>query len=413
MAHDWVNVRGARVHNLKNIDVDLPRDKLVVITGLSGSGQVVARVRHHLRGRAAALRRVAVVVRPAVSRADGEAGRRSDRRPVAGHRDRAEDDRIQPAIDGRHRHRDLRLPAAALRQHRHPALPSVRTRNRVAVARADHRHGDADAERRAHERARAGRPRPQGRVQEGARRAAREGVHQGPRRRPVALARRGHQARSPPQPHHRRRRRSPDPEAGDRAPADRVGRSRAEPRRRHRRHQHARRRGSAVLAAAGLHLLRREHAGDDAARVLVQLAARRLPRLPGAWRGLRLRPGAAGARRVAVAAGRRDRAVGQGGSQARQGSADLARQVLRHRPGDAVPATAEESARPAVLRRAAKRARPRKEIEDRGARSVRRGIRRARAEPAPPLRRGQLGRSGKPRTVSRAAPVPDLPGRSG
>src|ERR1044071_2006284 len=39
MAHDWVNVRGARVHNLKNIDVDIPRDKLVVITGLSGSGQ--------------------------------------------------------------------------------------------------------------------------------------------------------------------------------------------------------------------------------------------------------------------------------------------------------------------------------------------------------------------------------------
>jgi excinuclease ABC subunit A len=39
MAHDWVNVRGARVHNLKNIDVDIPRDQLVVITGLSGSGK--------------------------------------------------------------------------------------------------------------------------------------------------------------------------------------------------------------------------------------------------------------------------------------------------------------------------------------------------------------------------------------
>src|SRR4026207_1096162 len=39
MGHDWIAVRGARVHNLKNIDVDLPRDQLVVITGLSGSGK--------------------------------------------------------------------------------------------------------------------------------------------------------------------------------------------------------------------------------------------------------------------------------------------------------------------------------------------------------------------------------------
>jgi excinuclease ABC subunit A len=39
MSHNWIAVRGARVHNLKNIDVDLPRNKLVVITGLSGSGK--------------------------------------------------------------------------------------------------------------------------------------------------------------------------------------------------------------------------------------------------------------------------------------------------------------------------------------------------------------------------------------
>ncbi len=39
MPHDWIAVRGARVHNLKEIDVDIPRDKLVVITGLSGSGK--------------------------------------------------------------------------------------------------------------------------------------------------------------------------------------------------------------------------------------------------------------------------------------------------------------------------------------------------------------------------------------
>lgn len=36
---DTIVVRGARTHNLKNIDLDIPRDKLVVITGLSGSGK--------------------------------------------------------------------------------------------------------------------------------------------------------------------------------------------------------------------------------------------------------------------------------------------------------------------------------------------------------------------------------------
>ena len=36
---DTIQVRGARTHNLKNIDIDLPRDKFIVITGLSGSGK--------------------------------------------------------------------------------------------------------------------------------------------------------------------------------------------------------------------------------------------------------------------------------------------------------------------------------------------------------------------------------------
>ena len=39
MANDWIRIRGARTHNLKNVNVDIPRNKLTVITGLSGSGK--------------------------------------------------------------------------------------------------------------------------------------------------------------------------------------------------------------------------------------------------------------------------------------------------------------------------------------------------------------------------------------
>lgn len=34
-----IEIRGARTHNLKNINLTIPRDKLIVITGLSGSGK--------------------------------------------------------------------------------------------------------------------------------------------------------------------------------------------------------------------------------------------------------------------------------------------------------------------------------------------------------------------------------------
>ena len=39
MAKDHIVIKGAREHNLRNIDVAIPRDKLVVLTGVSGSGK--------------------------------------------------------------------------------------------------------------------------------------------------------------------------------------------------------------------------------------------------------------------------------------------------------------------------------------------------------------------------------------
>ena len=36
---EFIRIRGARENNLKNLDVDIPRNKLVVLTGLSGSGK--------------------------------------------------------------------------------------------------------------------------------------------------------------------------------------------------------------------------------------------------------------------------------------------------------------------------------------------------------------------------------------
>ena len=113
-----LRIRGARTHNLRGIDLDLPRDRLIVIHRPVRLGQVFARVRHDLRRGPAPLRRVAVGLRAAVPVGDGKARRRPHRGTVAGDRDRAEGDLAQSALDGRHGHRDLRLPARAVRARR-------------------------------------------------------------------------------------------------------------------------------------------------------------------------------------------------------------------------------------------------------------------------------------------------------
>ncbi len=126
--------------------------------------QVEPRLRHDLRRGPAALRGEPVLVRPAVPRPDGQARRRLHRGPVPGGVDRPEVHLPQPAVDGRHHHRGLRLPAPAVRAHRGPALPDLRRRHRPADAAADRRPGARAAVRHPVPGAGTGGPRAQGGV---------------------------------------------------------------------------------------------------------------------------------------------------------------------------------------------------------------------------------------------------------
>ena len=66
---DRLVVRGAREHNLKGVDIDIPRDKMVVFTGLSGSGK------SSLAFDTIFARRILELLCPHVLGADGQAER--------------------------------------------------------------------------------------------------------------------------------------------------------------------------------------------------------------------------------------------------------------------------------------------------------------------------------------------------
>ena len=224
------------------------------------------------------------------------------------------------------------------------------------------------AGRRADQRARAGRPRPQGRVQEGARGAARAGLHAGADRRrssrsldeDITLDRRRNHTIDVVVDRLivKRRRRAPAGRIASRSAlklADDIvvintldGGDRLFSRR---------------LACTDL---RRQHAGDDAPRLLVQLAARRLSGVPGTRGRVRLRP----ARLVPdESLSLADGAIAPVGERRQEAGARGARGAERDFGIDldaAVRQAAEEAARHRVLRRRRRQARRRRRREEEG-----------------------------------------------
>ena len=313
--------------------------------GSLGLGQVVAGLRHHLRRRPAPLRRVAVGLCPAVPRPDGQARRRQHRRPVAGDLDRPAHHLAQPALHGGHRHRDLRLPAAALRARRPSALSQLRTADRRPVARADHRPGARARGRHQVQRQRPRRARPQGRVRAALPRAARRRLHPCRRRRRGAHARRRDRARQEVQARHLGDRRPAGHERRPAPPPDRLRRDGGSPVRRARRHRARRRSHADVLREVRLPALRHLHARDPAAYLLVQQPSRRLPRLSRARLHAGDRPRSRGARPRALHQPGRPAAV-RPGDGLDGGDLPGRHRALPRRPRRPVARAAGRAARP-------------------------------------------------------------------
>ena len=275
-----IRIRGAREHNLKNVDVDLPRDSLVVMTGLSGSGKsslafdtiYAEGQRRYVESLSAYARQfLELMQKPEVE---------IDRGIVAGDLDRAEDDLAQPALDGRDGDRDLRLHAPLMGAGRRALFAGDRVADRQPDRVADGRPGHGDARGHAALFAGADRARPQGRVPQGVRRPQKARLSAGQDRRQDGRARRGPAAQQELEARHRGGRRPYRRRRRSRQPARQFVRDGTRPRRRHRDRRERRfGRGDDLfgeirLPGIGLHDPR-----DRAQAVLVQQPVRRLPGL--------------------------------------------------------------------------------------------------------------------------------------
>ena len=162
-----ISIRGAREHNLKGVDLTIPRDKLVVFTGLSGSGKsslafdtiYAEGQRRYVESLSAYARQfLEMMQKPDVDLIEGLSPAISIEQKTTSQ---------EPALHGRHRHRNLRLYAPAMGARRRALFagdrPADREPDRLADGRSHPGHAGEDAALSAGARG----ARPQGRIPKG------------------------------------------------------------------------------------------------------------------------------------------------------------------------------------------------------------------------------------------------------
>ena len=239
---DSIRIRGARTHNLKNLNLDLPRHRLIVITGLSGSGKsslafdtlYAEGQRRYVESLSAYARQfLQLMEKPDVDLIEGLSPAISIEQKATSHNPRSTVGTVTEIHDYLRLlfarvgdpycpdHPEQKLAAMTISQMVDATLALAQRARRPRTSR---RHAAHDP--------RAGGRQPQGRAPRALRRAARQGLRARARRRQGVRDRRGAQARQDDQAHDRGRGRPAQGPRGVQAAAGRVVRDRAAPRRR-------------------------------------------------------------------------------------------------------------------------------------------------------------------------------------
>ena len=291
MPEEALIVRGAREHNLRNIDVTIPRDRLTVITGLSGSGKsslafdtiYAEGQRRYVESLSAYARQfLGLMEKPDVDSIEGLSPAISIEQKTAGHNPRSTVGTVTEIYDY------LRLLYARAGT---PHCPNcgrpVERQSAGQIADIDSHVARGTRRSRFSRRSFAAEKANSSELFETARK---QGFVRAVRRRRARRDRESAEAQSQAQPQHLRRRRPARRSRRGSRPARRFARDGAQARRRPRRGEaHDRTTGTTHLFSETIRLPRLRHlaAGAGAAALLVQLAVRRVRRLRRTWRAAR------------------------------------------------------------------------------------------------------------------------------